>query len=348
MYLAHCRRSRPAKSPFLSDLLPLLVALEAKVQYATTPDGDAGMGARRGLPEDRRARCRSSTPCWCRSARRGDRRRRSGGAPAAERQAAGERRLAPRPRRRAGTTIEAPASSTAASDGVRAGEAWEHALRGRALDQLRTATTDRGLPDDIAECATTNFPPENIAPMTGEEIPAADRRRLARDLFQRFVVQGFKAGPGSTGRSRAAPRSSSEDDDEGPLGEGMPKLEGKIQTAGQALYTADLAGPPGHARGLLRHQHEVRGDIPLRISRARNSPAELLANHPDFVDYIAADVLCASPQPIPRRGAAGGEGGDLLRPADRARARPQPAGGQGGGEGDRRSDRVHGPRAGRI
>ena len=35
MYLAHRRSSR---SPFLSDLLPLLVALEAQVRYAATPD----------------------------------------------------------------------------------------------------------------------------------------------------------------------------------------------------------------------------------------------------------------------------------------------------------------------
>jgi hypothetical protein len=123
--------------------------------------------------------------------------------------------------------------------------AWERALRGRSLDQLRTATADRGLPDDLAECATTNFPPEHIAPMTGEEVPAADRRRLARDLFQRFVVQGFRPGarferPVSTGR-----QMSSEDDDAGPLGEEIPKLEGRLQTAGRALYTADLPGPPG-------------------------------------------------------------------------------------------------------
>ena len=172
---------------------------------------------------------------------------------------------------------------------LRAG-AWERALRGRSLDQLRTATTDRGLPDDIAECATTNFPPEDIAPMTGEEIPAADRRRLARDLFQRFVVQGFRPGarfnrPVSTGCKRF-----SEDDDEGPLGEAMPKLEGKLQTAGKALYTADLAGPPGTLAACYVTSRKSAATFRFKYTR-QELTRRLLAKHPDFVDYIDADVL---------------------------------------------------------
>ncbi|MGH6903393.1 MAG: molybdopterin cofactor-binding domain-containing protein, partial [Geminicoccaceae bacterium] len=287
MYLTHRRSS---KSPFLSDLLPLLVALEAKVQYASTPDG---------------------APCW---AALEDFLRTKASLPvvhavlvpfAPDEEIVGADRVARRPQnakplvsaawrldldRRRTTINGARIVYCGLGVGPLRARAWERALRGRSLDRLRTVTTDGGLPDAIAECATTNFPPEDIASMSGEELPAADRRRLARDLFQRFVVQGFRPGARFERPVSDGDEMPSEDDDAGLLGEEIPKLEGRIQAAGQARYTADLPGPPGTLAAC--YATSTRSAASFRFKHARQElTRDLLAKHPEFVDYIAADVL---------------------------------------------------------
>ena len=99
--------------------------------------------------------------------------------------------------------------------------------------------------------------------MSGDEVPAADRRRLARDLFQRFLVQEFRPGTWFKRPVSSGEQIYSEDDDEGPLGEVMPKLEGDPDRRQSALYRRS-ARSAGYARGLLRHQHAVRGLLPFR------------------------------------------------------------------------------------
>jgi xanthine dehydrogenase/oxidase len=169
MYLAHRRSSR---SPFLSDLLPLLVALEARVRYATTPDrGPAWVPLEDFLETD------AALPVvhallvpFARGA-----------------EIVGADRVARRPQNakplvsaawrldldEGRTTIRAArlAYCGLAGGPLRAW-AWEPALQGKALEDLHAAMADRGLPDDLAACATMSFRSEDTAPMTADEIPA--------------------------------------------------------------------------------------------------------------------------------------------------------------------------------
>jgi xanthine dehydrogenase/oxidase len=169
-------------------------------------------------------------------------------------------------------------------------EAWERGLRGKTLEDLLAATVDSGLPSDLAACAATSFRYEDIAPMSGDEIPAPDRRRLARDLFQRFLVQEFRPGTRFERPVSSGEQIYSEDDDEGPLGEVMPKLKGDLQTAGRALYTADLPGPPGTLAACYVISRRSAAYFRFKQTRPELT-RRLRANHPEFVDYIAADVI---------------------------------------------------------
>jgi xanthine dehydrogenase/oxidase len=294
LYLAHCRSSRSRRSPFLSDLLPLLVALEARVLYAATPDeATAWLALEDFLNTD------APLPVVVHAVL-------VPFAPGEE--IVGADRVARRPQNakplvsaawrldldeRRESIRRARLAYCGLGVGPVRAPAWERNLEGRALEDLWAARLDGALSIELAACATTSFRDEDIAPMTGEEIPAPDRRRLARDLFQRFLVQGFRSGPRFDRTVSTGKQIYSEDDDPGPLGEEMPKLEGKLQTAGRALYTADLPGPPGTLAACYVTSRRSAASFRFRSVR-RDLTRRLLASQPDFVDYIAADVLDSS------------------------------------------------------
>ncbi len=98
------------------------------------------------------------------------------------------------------------------------------------------------------------------------------------------------AGPQFERAVSSGDKTFNEDDDEGPLGEPLPKYKANLQTSGKALYTSDLTGPPGTLQAVYATSKISAGSFTFKLPHDEIA-ARIRRQVPEFVDYIAADTI---------------------------------------------------------